>query len=322
MQGNAFSPALLNLLTEDGSIEKSFRLEEKNTFRIGRAESNDIRLQSSSVSRQHAMIQRDSNDIFSLVDLGSANGTFVNGKRIHAICRLHTGDRIGFGQKDFVFMQTEARSSQPALEDALDEETVAFVNKQTITILVSDLRNFTRLAEEIGNTRTTQLLQVWNSKVNELICANGGVVDKFIGDAAMAFWPEGPGHALTVRQALKTALAIELLTEKLQERVPGIPWPLKTGAAINTGEAIVGNMCGERHDFTVIGDAVNVVFRLEEMTGPSGFDLLIGNNTAGYIKNYDAYFMPQRFQLKGKEQPFTAYGCNFEQLRICLARQE
>ncbi len=244
MEGNVFSPATLNLLAENGSVGNSYRLEGKNTFRIGRAVSNDIRLQSSSVSRQHAMVQRDSNGIFSLVDLGSANGTFVNGRRIHAICRLHGGDQIGIGQKNLVFSQADSAPHLPALEEDLEEKTIASVSKQKVTVLVSDLRNFTRLAEVIGDRRTTRLLQVWNGKVNDLICSHGGVVDKFIGDAVMAFWQEGPGLAFTVRQALKAALAIERLTGELQAHMPEIPWPLKTGAAINTGEAVIGNIGG------------------------------------------------------------------------------
>jgi adenylate cyclase len=318
MRGNAFSTPSLNLLGENGSIGQSYRLEGKNTFRIGRAETNDILLQSSSVSRQHAMVQRDSNGVYSIVDLGSANGTFVNGKRIHAIHRLRPSDRIGIGQRNFVFIQPDRECTQTNPGDILDEKTVAFINNETVTVLVSDLRNFTRLAEVIGDTRTTRLLQIWNSKVNDLICERGGVVDKFIGDAVMAFWHGGQSPAPTVRQALEAALAIEQLTEDLQEQLPEIPWPLKTGAAINTGAAAVGNISGERNDFTVIGDAINVVFRLEEMTGQSGFDLLIGNDTARYIKNRGECFRSQRFCLKGKEQPYTAYGCNFDRLKIFL----
>ena len=318
MPGNAFSPPTLNLLTENGSTAQSYRLEGKNTFRIGRGEANDIRLQYSWVSRQHAMIQQDSNGIYSLVDLGSSNGTFVNGKRIHAICRLSPGDRIGIGQTSLVFIQTTTRQPCSEPEDILDEQTVAFVNKQMVTVLVSDIREFTRLAEVIGDRRTTELLQIWNDKVNDLIRSHGGMVDKFIGDAVMALWIGGPDLAVTVRQVLKAALAIEQLTGALQTLLPEIAWPLGTRAAINTGEAIVGNMGGERHDFTVIGDAINVVFRLEEMTEQSGFDLLIGNDTASHLTNRERCFTGQHFFLKGKEQPFTAFGCAFDQLKIFL----
>ena len=117
---------------------------------------------------------------------------------------------------------------------------------------------------------------------------------------------------------MKAALGIEQLTVALRSRLPEIPWPLRTRAAINTGQAIVGNMGGERHDFTVIGDAINVVFRLEEMTEKSGFDMLIGNDTASYLTNREQCFISQQFFLKGKEQPFTAFGSSFEQLKIFL----
>lgn len=322
MEGRTFLPPSFNLLTDNGSVAKTYRFEGKNTLRLGRGEANDIRLQHSWVSRQHAMIQQDSSGICSLVDLGSSNGTFINGRRIHAISRLFPGDRIGIGQTILVFVQENAKTPEPEADDCLEEKTIAFVNKQMVTVLVSDIRNFTRLAEVMGDTKTTKLLQVWNGKVNELVRNYGGIVDKFIGDAVMALWLGGPNLSLTVDQVLKAALAIDQMTCDLQERMPDIPWPLKTGAAINTGEAVVGNIGGDRRDFTVIGDSINVVFRLEEMTNQSGFDLLIGNESARHIKKLDQGFTSNLFSIKGKEQPITAYGCNFDRLSIFLNRTE
>ena len=308
----------LNLLSESGSVVDTLSLADKSTFRIGRGDANDLQLKFSWVSRQHAMIQKESNGTYNIIDLGSANGTFVNGRHIQAITKLHRGDRIGIGQTILVFFQEDIETTT-GCSTLLDEQTVAFVNRQIVTVLVSDLRDFTRLSEKIGDSLTTKILQVWNTKVNDLVNAHDGVVDKFIGDAVMALWIGGPGPRFSIRQALRTALAIEKLTCQLHEKITGIPWPLRTGAAINTGDVVVGNIGGgNRREFTVIGDAVNVVFRLEEMTGQAGFDLLLGEEAGKHIRDADALFEKKRFFLKGKEEAVTAYGTSFPKLQDLL----
>jgi adenylate cyclase len=219
---------------------------------VGRGEVSDILLPYSWVSRQHAMIQMEANFSHNIVDLGSANGTFVNGRRVYTPTRLSSNDHVKIGKSELVFLQEKLVAAQSGDETrATGDETVAFLQKNQVTILVCDIRQFTPLSEEVGADTVSQFLALWTKKVDGIVQKNGGQVDKFIGDAVLAVWPDG-GDFAAVAMALFSALEITILTCKLGQSVPGISRELKIGAALNSGEAVMGNIGvdGQR-DFTI-----------------------------------------------------------------------
>lgn len=316
MENTSDAPATVSLLEDEKGSPQTWPLSGKNTFQIGReSTSNDITLPFSWVSRKHAMIQVEENGSHNLIDLGSANGTFVNGKRIYTPTTLHTDDIIKIGNTSLSFFQNEdVIPNTSILQDDTDDKTVAFVQKEIVTILICDIHDFTRLSEIIGDKGISNLLQHWTSKVADLVRKHDGIIDKFIGDAVMALWAGGEDLQHSIYQALTTALEIDALTQRLGKEIPNIPWPLRTGAALNTGEARMGNLGvdGQR-DFTVVGDVVNVAFRLEEKTSKDAkLDVIMGPETASRIKNADQYFTTNEYSFKGKEETVKAYGCSFE----------
>lgn len=136
--------------------------------------------------------------------------------------------------------------------------------RKNITILFSDIRGFTALSEKMPPEQLTHFLNRYLSAMTGVIMANGGLVDKYIGDAIMAFWGaplDEPDHALkAVLAALKM---VEELAEFNQKRSKDDP-AIETGIGLNSGEVTVGNMGSEkRFDYTVIGDNVNLASRLE-----------------------------------------------------------
>ncbi|MGV1099118.1 FHA domain-containing protein [Thiovibrio sp. JS02] len=308
--------ATLKLLSDKEGDGQMWTLRGKNTYTLGRVTTNDIPLPYSWVSRKHAMIQTEENGRLNLIDLGSSNGTFVNGRRIYTPVNLQNGDCIGIGNTRLLFFQENTREQQPAAPEAdLDEMTVAFVQKEIITILICDIHDFTRLSEVMGDQRLSQLLQFWTGGVSKLVHRYDGIVDKFIGDAVMALWA-GPDLGTNIHQALKTALAINAFTNSLSKTVPDLPWMLSIGAALNTGEAMLGNLAQNgQHNYTVVGDVVNVAFRLEDMTGSqSGLDVVMGSEAATHLVDPAKFYTKYSFQLKGKHEPVEAYGCSFSQL--------
>ncbi|MEA2084087.1 MAG: adenylate/guanylate cyclase domain-containing protein [Thermodesulfobacteriota bacterium] len=311
----------MQLLNDKGSAAKVWELSGKTTFRVGRGSANDITLAYSWVSRQHAMIQIEENGTHNVINPGSANGTFVNGKQIFTPTRLRNGDLLGIGKTKLVFFQDEVEVAEKTDDlDDLDEMTVAFLQKEIVTILICDIRNFTRLSEEIGDHMISKLLTYWTNMAGDLVRKHDVIVDKFIGDAVMAMWTGGPNLRYNIRQALKTALDIENFTREINRKVKQIPWELRIGAAINTGEAVVGNIGvdGQR-DFTVVGDTVNVAFRLEDMTTQFDLDILVGSEAASHLKNIGDYFIEKKMFLKGKETGIKAFGCSFKELQKYLA---
>lgn len=312
--------ATLTLLDTQEPDGHRWLLNDNATYTLGRVVNTDITLPYSWVSRKHAMIQREENGRFNLIDLGSSNGTFINGRKIHTPITLQSGDCIGIGSTRLLFHQ-ETPSTRPPTPSGpdLDEMTVAFVQKQIITILICDIHDFTRLSETMGAQWISQLLQHWTGKASKLVHKHEGIVDKFIGDAVMALW-DGPNLKKNIHQALKTAIAINQFTSSLGKKIPDMPWPLQIGAALNTGEAMLGNLAQDgQNNYTVVGDVVNVAFRLENMTNrKEDLDIVIGCDVAAHLLAPETFFKKYSFQVKGKQEAVDAYGCNFSRLSAYL----
>ncbi len=313
---------LLDALDTQKANDQRWQLTDSTTYTLGRVANTDIMLPYSWVSRKHAMIQREENGRFNLIDLGSSNGTFINGRKIHTPVTLQNGDCIGIGSTRLLFHQ-ETTPTRPATSTGpdLDEMTVAFVQKQIITILICDIHEFTKLSETMGDQWVSLLLQHWTGGVSKLVDKHTGIVDKFIGDAVMALWA-GPNLRDNIHQALKTAIAINVFTSDLSKKVPDLPWPLQIGAALNTGEAMLGNLTQDgQNNYTVVGDVVNVAFRLENMTNQQeDLDLVMGCDAAVHLLEPETFFKKYSFRLKGKQEAVEAYGCSFPQLSTYLEK--
>ncbi|MBU0482313.1 MAG: adenylate/guanylate cyclase domain-containing protein [Proteobacteria bacterium] len=310
--------AVLQELDTSKSPKNIWNLKGKNTFKIGRGPGNDIILPYSWVSRKHTLVQQEKNGIFHIMDLGSSNGTYLNNKRIYSPAILNNGDAITLGKTKLKFVQFLEQREYVEEEDVTLDMTVAYIQKEMVTILVCDLRDFTSLSESMGNQIVSKLLQFWTKKVGAIINEHDGLVDKFIGDAVMATWIGGDIDK-GIRHAIEAAMEISVYTRKMGENIPEMPKELAIGAAINTGEAMMGNMGVDSHrDSTVIGDVVNVAFRLEANTIRNELDILLGEGTAQHLKDLQGYFTRRSFDLKGKKEKINAYGCNFKKLHEYL----
>lgn len=160
--------------------------------------------------------------------------------------------------------------------------------KEDLTILFTDLANFTSLAEKIPPKELLELLEQYLEVMSDIILAHQGTVDKYIGDSIMAFWgapkydENHPVIACTTALDMKRAL--HLLWEQWEK--DGKPL-LKQRIGINTGNAIVGNIGSPtRMDYTAIGDNVNLASRLEGLNKYYGTQILIGESTAQRVSKH------------------------------------
>ena len=317
---NSSEQAVLQELDQDSSPAKSWNLIGKNTFKLGRGPTNDIVLPYSWVSRAHSMVQQEKGQgIFQIMDLGSSNGTYVNNKKIHSPTILHNGDLITLGKTIIKFVQfLEDGALNLSKGDLTLDMTVAYLQKEIITILVCDIHDFTSLSEKLGNKNISKLLQFWTNKVSAIVNEHDGLVDKFIGDAVMATWVGGNVEK-GIRNALRTAMEINKATKAISASIQDLDTVLSIGAAINTGEAMMGNMGVAGHrDSTVIGDVVNVAFRLESMTEKDSLDIIVGQDSARYIESPEKFFTEHSFKVKGKAEQIEAFACSFDQLSYYL----
>lgn len=183
--------------------------------------------------------------------------------------------------------------------------------KQTLTILFSDIRSFTTLSEQLGPEELIRFLNHYLSAMTEIILEHRGVVDKYIGDAIMAFWgapmtdTEHADNAITAALGMAEALT-HVNTENREHSMPEIA----IGIGLNTGDVTVGNVGSERRfDYTVIGDTVNLASRLEGLTKTYGVCIIASEYVREAITpEHRACFREiDRVKVKGKNKPVTIF---------------
>ena len=177
-----------------------------------------------------------------------------------------------------------------------------------MTVLFSDVRDFTAISERLEATELTRMMNAYLTPMTEIIHRQQGTIDKYIGDAIMAFWGapvDDPQHS---RHAVLAALDMLNKINQLNNEFEQQGWPrLKIGIGLNTGIMNVGNMGSEfRMAYTVMGDAVNLGARLESLTKEYGVNLIISETTQAVMPDLFCREL-DRIQVKGKEQPVTIY---------------
>lgn len=181
--------------------------------------------------------------------------------------------------------------------------------KQEITILFTDLANFTQIAEQTAPDTLLEILGEYFQAMNEIIEKHHGTVDKYVGDSIMAFWGAPTPQADHQMNACKAALAMQEKFPTLWKKMnPEHRVLLKQRIGINSGVAIVGNVGAPgRMDYTAIGDHVNLASRLESLNKFYGTKILIGEGTASAVKDQMLVRPIERVSVKGKAQSSLIY---------------
>jgi len=184
-----------------------------------------------------------------------------------------------------------------------------------LTILFSDIRSFTTISEGLTPEELIQLMNDFLTPMSDLVMKNKGTIDKYMGDAMMAFWnaplddPDHARHACIAALGMQKALApINEEVRKKAEALGKKPVLLQAGIGINTGPCAVGNMGSkQRFAYSTLGDAVNLASRLEGQTKNYGTGILIGEETQKRVPDF-ATLEFDLIQVKGKTQPEHVYG--------------
>jgi adenylate cyclase len=276
-------------------------------------------LDSRSVSRLHALIQRKDGGELALVDLGSRNGSFVNGTRVSFPVVLSDKARLVFGDQELVFHNPapseSIMSSTPF--NVRNEPTTALHTHSLATIMVVDIRDFTPLARTLTESLLSQTIGTWFLRSGQITQRMGSWAQKYIGDAVMAVWVHDNPKQVSadLLRTLRAITEINAATEEISRTLP-LPSPLRIGAGVNTGTAIIGG-----NDYTALGDTVNAAFRLESATKSLGMGVAIGEKTYEQLASTAASaFTRKQVELKGYEGPSTAWAISFQDLRDFLQR--
>jgi adenylate cyclase len=184
-------------------------------------------------------------------------------------------------------------------------------DEKELSIMFTDVRGFTTISEHYGRDvqGLTKIMNRYMTVMTRAILENKGTLDKYIGDAQMAFWNAPLDNGQHALDAVKTAFQMlkDLETFNAEIREEGIP-AFGMGLGINTATVVVGNMgSDQRFDYTCLGDGVNLASRLEGQSKPYGVKLVVGPRTADLVGDVYQVIELDLIAVKGKTEPAAIY---------------
>lgn len=182
-------------------------------------------------------------------------------------------------------------------------------HRREVSVLFSDLAGFTSLSEKLSPDAVAAVINLYLNAMTRIIMAHEGTVDKYIGDAVMAFWGAPLDDAEHALHAVQSAIAMQDAMRDLQPqfRALGVD-ALKLRIGINSGTAIIGNMGSDlRFDYTAIGDTVNLASRLEGANKAYGTNIMLANSTAEIVRERIPLRQVDRVRVKGKSVPVDVF---------------
>jgi adenylate cyclase len=195
-------------------------------------------------------------------------------------------------------------------EMSRDPENYSMVGrKEELTVLFSDVRGFTTISEGLEPDQLATLMNAYLGAMTQVVRRHRGTLDKYIGDAIMAFWGAPVGDPDHAKNALLTAIEMHDTLSVLNKDLASRGWPeLKIGVGVNTGVMTVGDMGSPvRQSYTVMGDAVNLGSRLEGLTKQYGVGVIVGEATREKLKKEFVFRELDRVRVKGKDEPVAIY---------------
>jgi len=282
-----------------------------NSTAIGRLPENVVGFpEDLLMSREHCLIRQQGANEYVLIDLGSSNGTWLNSKLVVAPSPLKHLDEIVVGGAliRFNFPEQQEIIAREKDREAVSR-TMVGIRLNTVVILVCDIRNFTRLSEILPPERLAKFLGVWFRTVSDLIRTKGGVVDKYIGDAFLAYWTvDKADPALAATQAILSAQALlEIASSIKTPEDSGMDF--KVGIGVNQGVVASGNVGGNsQRDSSIMGDAVNIAFRLESLCKETGYPIVASQEVISTISTNFPFISVGHCTLKGKSEPLEVFG--------------
>ncbi len=206
---------------------------------------------------------------------------------------------------------TMARYMDPLIADSLMREGSSALGGQEseATVLFSDIRSFTTLTESLGAQGTVSMLNAYFSLMVDCLQQEGGILDKFIGDAVMAVFglplPKGDDADRAVRTGIAMLTSLQAFNQARAEE--GL-MPIKIGIGLHTDVVVSGNIGSpKRMNYTVIGDGVNLAARLESACKQYGAQLLISESTRSRLKGTYRMREADRVVVKGKTEPVVIH---------------
>jgi adenylate cyclase len=272
MEGEGQSPPVIAWLEiKDGG--ETFRIARGGDCKIGRSQQNCIVLDDKKVSRHHAEIRAQAGLGYLVLDLGSRNGTHVNGRRIHRPTPLNDKDVLELGSNQFVFR--EIRLEGQSEQESSSSETTAFsIATKDCYLLLVDIIGFTAMTQTIPKEELGKVVEDWIFDCKRAIEANGGMINQYLGDAVFAYWRADEAEASQVRAALLELAEIQSKSS------------LNFRIVLHFGEIRLGgpSASGEQN---LMGEHVNFLFRAEKLASSLKKKVLLSESVVDQLAMAD-----------------------------------
>ena len=253
---------------------------------LGRTVANTIVMESPKVSRRHALIHLQNIGELWLIDFGSSNGTFLNKRRIHHPVRLSDGDQITIGDQVLTFRQPFGISEE--YKSDVVQRTLREIENIPCWLLVADIRGFTPLSRRMQSEDLDVLLGAWIFRSKEIIENQHGIINKYLGDGFLAYWPEA---ATTSKEIVAV---ISALKELQRQKWPEFRFVVHFGAVAIGGVASMG-------EESLMGGELNLIFRLEKLASSLGESCGLSEAARSKLRELVPVRALGEFELKGFE---------------------
>jgi len=230
------------------------------TCSIGRARENALPLADNEVSRRHAIIQAQGEREFWLVDLGSANGTYLNGRRISLSVRLRHGDIIGIGSHELQFGTEDTSAAQPTGQQP-QASTMIDIRQTRCWLMVADIVGSTQLSYTLPEAEFPRMSGAWFKNCRQIIDECGGHMSKYLGDGFLCFWEDTEDSAIQVRQAVSELYEVQRAANPVFRLV------------LHFGDAMLGTVPTMR-ELNLHGPEVNFAVSVEKVAATQKQNIL------------------------------------------------
>ena len=258
---------------------------------LGRASASTLVLASETVSRRHAIVHSQDQNEYWLVDLGSANGTLLNGRRVMQPSRLADGDEIRIGEYTLTFHQPSEASGEGSM---VGEQTQLKIRADDCWLVVADIEGFTRIIQAVGLEEVPRITRRWVADCKQIIDLHGGTIDAYIGDGLLAYWTGGDAAAAPV------AAALDDLRRRQAAEDP------RFRVVVHFGRVTMGGSPTTSGNH-LLGREVNFVFRMEKVASSLGLPRLMSSPAQARMGSMIPGTEAGRHVLDGFDGDFLLY---------------
>lgn len=284
-------PTAAWLETPEGEI---IALEGSVTF--GRSAGNTVVLDHEGVSRNHATIHCGGPTEYWLIDLGSCNGTILNGQCISKPTRLRQHDIVEVAGHKFHFVCPEANEPSIAARSGTLPMRRTVENKYWI--LIADIRDFTGLSQQLSGAKLLEFVERWINECKPVVEDNGARFVKFLGDGFFAAMPDGPGTDVRMATIVRGLAALNARNN------PAFRIVVHDGiVAVGTAPLL--------NEESFIGAEVNFAFRMEKVTDSTGSAILVSEPAAVRLRNRLTLVELPAQKMKGFADEYRFFGVQF-----------